>query len=514
MGHITKPNTFTSQTKILSAQVNDNFDTLYTQVNAHDDTLTTHDNEIGILSSSDVSLKSYVVADGVTDDTANLQTAIKYCFDNGKNLIGFPGTCKINSTVYLPSNPTAGIQINLDFKGLTFQVTSGVTLFESGIYSSGAWSSTFAEANDTHMSFGVTLKGFRIIGGAKGVRIANWHQGCSVTQITAIDCTTAVEAKNCYYSRIDNVYSSVSAVPPYTRTAFVFSGDCNLMRFSRLVAANSNIGYQFTGPLTACQLTNLSFEGMAIGVQFDSEVYDCVIENSYMENVSDTVIKCGSYVDNLTIRNNYANFIGQANMYFIDYVPLPLNNIIIEQDNQYINMTDDSKIFKTKDNTAGYNNVTFKRPPKYSSTPSDLLIDNTKFSDQMKIEQELNLARAKGKVVNSYAPGIYSGRYSGGFTGGVAGTTWVNNSNAICTIDTKIVFSDTQRIYVNLKIAANVFNYIKGEFIGTEFWEWTASGSYVKTTALSISTVGGYQRIVSGTLGGTITGVDGEIRLI
>lgn len=86
MGHITKPNTFTSQTKILSAQVNDNFDTLYTQVNAHDDTLTTHDNEIGILSTS-IFLDSYPKQGAEADDTARINRAITAATSGKKDLI-------------------------------------------------------------------------------------------------------------------------------------------------------------------------------------------------------------------------------------------------------------------------------------------------------------------------------------------------------------------------------------------------------------------------------------------
>jgi hypothetical protein len=455
--------------------------------------------------------------DGVTDDSSALQALIKFCFDNNKNLTGVAGTTSvINNTVYIPYNPTSEKQITLDFKGMTFQLPSNGTLFQSGVYSNGTWTSTLEEAVDVHDSFGVTLKGFTIEGGRYGIRINNWHQGCIVKDIGARNCQTVIDANNPYYCHFDNINTidGVHTTAPYVDTRFIFRGQCNLMKISRMVPTNANVGYSFQGGLTGVTFEGNSVEGCQTGAQFTSYVYDISISGCYIENLpaGGIAFDFQSYVYNAKFSNNYFNFINTG-WYAINYVPLPANNIIVEADNQFNQIIDNSYIFKPKDNTTNYNNITLKMPPKFSSTPSDLLIDNTKFSNQMRIDQELNLTSAKARVINKYAVGNYAGQFSGGFAGGVAGCTWVNNSNAVMTLNTQLTYSDTQLIYVNLKIAANVYTYTKGFFVGTTFYELTGTGISV-TTNLAIATVGGFLQITSPTLGGTVTGVDGEVRLV
>ena len=247
-----------------------------------------------------------------------------------------------------------------------------------------------------------------------------------------------------------------------------------------------------------------SIEGVDIGVLFNDEVMSINIDSNYFEAVTDTMIKFNSYVHSATINNNYCNFIGHPSCYLIDYLPTIHNNITIGNGNDYVSIPSDYNLFKTKDNTWGYNDITLNLPPRRALTLDDLYVNNTNFSTQAVINKIVHTAGSKAKVVNGYAEGIYAGRFTNGYLGS-NGFDWVDTGSNILQLNTKITESDTSRIYVNIKIAASgYFDYAGGGISlsigGTwKFYKFTETGVVVDST-LSISSVDGFLQI-----GGTMS---------
>ena len=455
-------------------------------------------------------LSSFPIIVPEVDDTARIQRAIAYAISNKKNLIGSNGDCTISNTIYIPRNADFDKQIILDFNNMNFIVPADVVLFESGYLDGATWFSGMGATIDTNNSFGMELKNFTIEGGLKGIRLNSWNIGCKVTNITSNLCPTVLEMNNCYYSEIDNVKTK-GVGGEYLDTRFLFTGYSNLMKISRCTAPNSAIGYKFTGACIAVKFFSNSLEGQTVGVNFASAVYDVSVSDNYIENIYDTAFKFDSQIYNAKFSNNYFNFKGDA-WYAFDFIPLPNNNIVIEADNMFNAMIDDSYFFKTVDNVVGYNLFTFKRPQKNLASLADLYSNPTHFSQQGLMKRVYMMPGGRGNLVNGYIPANYSGRYTNG-VGALTGAKWVDNSNTVVTLETKTVYSTTQKIYVNLRVSASVFIYIKGEFIGLVFYEYTDTGVVV-STKLSIAIVDEFQVITSVAQAANITAVRGEVRLI
>jgi len=455
------------------------------------------------------------VGDGVADDTTAIQNCLIYAFANNLNITSQPLNYAIGSTVIIPQNPSFARLIDINFNGAKFTMLADVTLFTSGYDNAGVLTSNFGTVLGFSNSFEVTLRNFSIYSSvglllSTTLKIQDYHQGCLLQNIASNYTQTILESCNNFYASFDGIRTILSGTG--TQSRFIFSSQHNLCKFSNLLATNSTIGYHFKGSLTACQLTNMSFEGINIGAQFDNYVYDCSLENSYIENISDVAIKFIGNVYGFTIKNNYINFLNNPNMYLVEYVPLPNNNVIVGVDNYFGAMPSDANIFKTKDNTPGYSLLTIQRPPQFASNIDMLYVDNANFSNQTDYIQRMSMTRGKANVVNKYVVGNYAGMFTTGFDV-LTGGSWLNNSNNILAIRTKITNSFTQNIYINIKISATTITFIKGNFIGTVFYEYTATGVLV-TTALSITIVNGFLQINAPAVTGTITAVYGEIRLI
>ena len=461
-----------------------------------------------------VSVKDFgAVGDGVADDTVPIQLAINYCFTNGKNLTAPVGaTYKISSTLSIPQYFNYDLRaIKIDFCGAKFKLTSDITLFKST-----SWGTTL----DSIISFGIDFGNFTIIVPTAGtivtsvsILIQDWHQNCFLHNITAMDVATVVHSNNSYYCNFDNILTTMSTgVKAGDR--FIFSGAHNLNKLSHLQAADAVIGYRFDGAVTALQMTNISFEGQERGVRFNSYVYDGVIENSYMEGVTDVVVTTENYVFGLTLKNNYVNFLSNPTMYLLAYFPNPNNNIHICDDNCFEAMPSVSNIIKYKEDVYG-SGITIDRFSTNVPDTSTLIVDSTKIGANVKWNQKASSATINAAVVNGYAVGNYAGSYTNGLYGGLNGFDWVNTGNNTLVLRTKIKNNFAQLVYVAIEVAHSAGpTTIKGQFVGTAFYEYTAAG-LVLSTKLQYGTYGGFIEIDGGiSFNTTVTGCIGEVRLI
>lgn len=451
--------------------------------------------------------------DGVTDDSAAIQQAISYAFANKKDLYFPSATYAVGTTLILPQYMDYTMHgIRVDGGNSTFKLLGNITLFTSGYLNGSTLVTNYGTADDYRYSMGITLENFKITGTglitAPALKIQDWHQGCALQNISTNVHEVVLNSHNNYYTLFDNLRSTFDGTTNGTR--FIFSGQHNLNKFTRLVAVNSAIGYQFTGPVTACHFTNNSVEGVGVGVQFDSTVYNATIENNYMEGFSDVAVKFNDYVLSATLKNNYVNFLDHANRYFVTYLPSPLNNILIDSDNVFINMPGMANMVKNLENSYGAG-IVIRRPKENASALSDLLISNTVLSPNIEWDQKMDMPGMRANVVNKYAVGNYSGQFTTGHSS-AHGFIWVNTSSSTLRLKTKIVPSSTQRIYVNVYVYGADGGNIAGEFIGSTFYQYGSTGVSV-STKLSLSTVDGCVQI-NGTFGSTVTECFGEVRLM
>jgi hypothetical protein len=469
-----------------------------------------------------VSVKDFgAVGNGTTDDSVAIQNAIKYVCTNKLSLYFPKATYAIGTTLLIPQNndPTfvgANPIVTIDGGDSTFKMLSDITLFESAYYNAGVLTSNFGTAYDTYPSGNIVLQNFTVISptGSQLVqpvlKIQDWHYGCLIRNIRSGVNQQMMFSANNFSTMFDTIQSFLQA--PKAGARFVFSGNHNLNKITNFVAQNSVTAYRFDGPVTACQITNMSVEGCTYGFEFNATVYDVNIENSYFEAISATAIVFTSYVDACLIQNNYVAF--TAGSYFVDYPLLPGVNIIIADNNTYQGTYTEASILKTVNATYG-GGVIVQRPAISTSNINDLIIDNTLVSDKVQWIQPISMAGMLTKKTNIYAIGQYAGKYSDGLSAR-HGFSWTNLSSGTIQLNTKILYTNTLRIYVNLSISATSSNFIVGEFIGgfssATFYQYGVSGVSV-TSALNITNVGGFVQI-NGTVTGTITAVGGEIRLI
>ena len=476
-----------------------------------------------------VSVKDFgAKGDGVTDDTMAIQDAVEYAINNKKNLYFPTASYAISKTILIPRlyDPSFKKNYNLTIDGnnSNFVMLNDVTLFESGYYDNGVLKSNLGTPLVTYNTFGLVLENFYITSkdGAwllsPALKIQDWHQGCKIQRISSSVNATLLHSYDNFYCQFYMMSGSSSAGK--TGERFIFEKEHNLCKFDTLVAVDAEIGYWFKGALTACQITNLSFEGHTNSLVFDSYVYDVTIENCYAEIVSDSVITFNSYALSVYINNNYVNYVEHEDeMWFINFTKqLPGNGVVITETN-YFSIAD--RLFKnaTPDDwsMAGVKVV----KPRINGNINALLVDNTKYSKFLNYQQTVHLGGAISNVVNQYVVGNYAGKYSDGYNS-PNGFVWVNLNGKNIQLNTKITPSGTQRIYVNIVVStATTSIFIRGEFIGkwggtASFWQYKDDGTFGKTTILSVSTdANGFISITGvNEAAGNIVSVFGEVRLI
>ena len=294
-------------------------------------------------------------------------------------------------------------------------------------------------------------------------------------------------------------------------TGFKFRTAVNLEEMSQLRSVNVGVGYEFTGGVTGTVMKSCSFEGQTVSVVTNGTVYNLAARDCYGENVDDVYFKFNAPVESFVAENSY--FVMGASTFLLDYLELPQNNIDIKQSNTFVGMTD-SKYIKTVTSAGGSNYITITKKPHFNTIGIDeYIVDNANFPPQCNYTEFVEELGLKTKKVNKYAIGVYGGQYTDGFArsnGFLINAASVGTTSML--LDTRIVPSDTGRIYVNIRINDGGFTFLKGEFIDDVFYEFTPTGVIV-TTDLTVATVFGYRQLRY-TTGGNIVRVDGEVRLV
>ena len=452
--------------------------------------------------------------------TQGIQAAIEYAAAQEMPLKA-SGSGAINGTLIIPQrSPSPTFELSYkqiyDFGAYTFVLGADLTVLTSGYDNAGTLETNVGTAPDSHFSDNIKL----ICGNMQSsigqiiqpaLAIQDWHQGCVIRDFSSSIHQQAGKFINCFYTEWYNMYSTT--VGSKVGDRWVWEGSINLCKISRFVAGNSVTGYTFDGPITATVMSNMSFEGMTIGAEFNSFVYDCEINHSYFEGVSDTMIVTTDSAASLTLTNNYFNFLSSATTYLLNYFAAPSNGISIDESNHFISMPSDANLIKVKEDVYGEGiNIT---RAKAIGTLSDILVDNTVFGGNIRLEQLIRLPGAIANKNNTFAVGNYSGKHSTGKA--IAnGFTWIDNSNNTLTMDTKIIQNFIQLVYVNIQIVHSAGpTDIAGVFVGNAFYEFDGVGLNVSSNLTGATDAGGFFRINGGIFfNASVTGAVGEVRLV
>jgi hypothetical protein len=463
------------------------------------------------------------VGDGVTDDSAAIQAAIVAAFARGVDVVGGGVTYGVASTILIPQNSPAPTfvkaqKITLDFKDSIFKMLADTPLFESAYDNGGVLTSNYGTPLDSHYSIGITLTNFGVesaIGQLTQptLKIQDWHQQCQITNITSGVSAQMMWANNCYYTTFDNIQAGTLG-PSRVGDRFIWFGNINLCKISRLVAVNSVTGYRFDGPVTATVMENMSFEGQTIGALFNSTVYDIAIRDSYFEGFYDIAIAFNSYVEGALIENNYVNFLNNATSYFLYYAPLPGTNVVVAPSNNFTAMPSNANIIKVREDVYG-DGIVIERSPIAVASVTGFKVNNAIIGRKIDWQQKATKTNVIANVNNDFIPGNYSSRFSDGFSN-ENGFDWVNLTSTTLQLRTRISQNFVQLIYVNIEVSFSGGGptYIAGLFIGNQFFKATGA-SFAPSSDLTASTdANGFVQINGGPFAGNLTGVKGEIRLI
>ena len=449
-----------------------------------------------------------------------IQAAIEYAAANELPLKSC-GAFSISGTLIIPQrNPSPTFAESYkqiyDFGGTTFTLDTNAIVFTSGYDNGGTLTTNVGTPYDTYYSDNIELICGNMqssIGqiGQPALSIQDWHQGCVIKNFSSSIHQQAGKFINCFYTEWYNMYSTI--VAPIAGARWVWEGATNLCKISRFVAGNSVTGYRFDGPLTATNISNMSFEGMTYGVEFNSSVYDVEINHSYFEAITDTMIVTTDSVHSLKLANNYFNFLSSASTYLISYFAAPANNFDIDSSNYYDGMPSRANLIKNREDVYGDGiKISFA---KNNGVLADTLVDPLVFGANITIDETIDIAGLKANVNNDFAIGNYSGRFTTG-KDQENGFVWVDNTDNTLVISTKIKQNNVQITYVHIVIAHSAGpTTVAGQFIGNTFYEYDGAG-LTASTALTGSTDGsGFFQINGGVFYNTvITSVFGEVRLI
>ncbi|SEA87287.1 hypothetical protein SAMN05443667_110129 [Flavobacterium gillisiae] len=280
------------------------------------------------------------------DDADSMQAAINYAIKTSQNLIVPSGRYYIDKTIIIPKHFHYSMKnVKLDFSNATLLIRNDITVFQSDNWDSKV---------DSRMSNGIILGNFEILSengdtNSYALKIQDYHQGSKIENISSFNVKNLLHSKNNFYLELYNINSNYNG---RAGKRFLFEGYHALNKFTKLTATNSDVCYSFEGGMVAAiDMSNISIEGCAVGINFSSEVYNLHLHSSYFENF-ETALVFSNYIHSAKVENNYVNFLNNESSYFLQYKGLPANNITFNSGNTYLG-TSMKNLVKNKEDIYG-----------------------------------------------------------------------------------------------------------------------------------------------------------------
>lgn len=355
--------------------------------------------------------------------------------------------------------------------------TTNVFIETGYITSTGTISSVFGKSGEEYLTIGTTIRNATLINFYQGFRLRDHVFGCEVTDIVGVNVQQLIYTQRCFYSMFRNLQCNGTYTNGLHR--YHFTDECNIQPLVSVHTGQCDVGIKFEGAVEALTLFNCGIESFrthgvwiagAYNIKFDS----CYIEsnengvygviatsanNITMDNCwiyGSSMKMFGSFDDNTNVRILPNNRIGGGAVWWDlnEGSPYNLSDIHWQTDIKPGGTTlpaASAKEASTVDQT-----IVFYHP-----------------------DLGLSSVVGKAKQTSKYHPQLVNGKMSNGssagYTVGASVSTEISGSDTRAKWTTQIQYSDTQLLFLALKIDHN---------LGTWFWLGHVAGG----TAVALST--------------------------
>ena len=233
-----------------------------------------------------VSVAMFGAKGGSTDDTAAFNAAIASValsgtgagYMNGRVAASFE-THTLLGTVLIPD----GIELDLKNSTITGSgIGSSTDLFRSAFIYNGAIYAT--QTNPNSGTFGASVKNATIKNCGKAFNLYKWIDNCEVSNIKFYDCTYAVYAEKCFYSRFVNLFSRGSAANA-TNAAFYFKEAVNVQALESVFVTDRKLGIHIVDAANGQTFYNCSAEQCETGILVSGETGPLKFDTCYIEGI-------------------------------------------------------------------------------------------------------------------------------------------------------------------------------------------------------------------------------------
>lgn len=408
----------------------------------------------------------------------------------------------------------------IDFQGARIvgrDDTSDITnvFMETGyISSTGSIASVFGKSGEEYLTTGTTIRNATLVNFYQGFRLRDHVFGCEVTDIVGVNVQQLVYTQRCFYSLFRNLQCNGTYTTGLHR--YHFTDECNIQPLVSVHTGQCDVGIKFEGAVEALTLFNCGIESFRTHGVWIAGAYNIKFDSCYIEsNESNVYGVIATSANNITLDNCW--IYGSSMKMFGAFddntnVRIMPNNRIgggavwwdINEGSPY-NLSD---IHWQTDIKAGGTTLPAVVAKEASTVEQTIVF----YSPDLGLSSVIG----KAKQTSKYHPQLVNGKMSNGssaaHTVGASVSTEVSGSDTRAKWTTQIQYSDTQLIFLALKINHN---------LGTWFWLGVVAGDKAMVISTSdesktpvISNENGFVVVESPLLMTPINVHGGEIRLL
>lgn len=392
--------------------------------------------------------------------------------------------------------------------------TTNVFMETGYISSTGSIASVFGKSGEEYLTTGTTIRNATLVNFYQGFRLRDHVFGCEVTDIVGVNVQQLVYTQRCFYSLFRNLQCNGTYTTGLHR--YHFTDECNIQPLVSVHTGQCDVGIKFEGAVEALTLFNCGIESFRTHGVWIAGAYNIKFDSCYIEsNESNVYGVIATSANNITLDNCW--IYGSSMKMFGAFddntnVRIMPNNRIgggavwwdINEGSPY-NLSD---IHWQTDIKAGGTTLPAVVAKEASTVEQTIVF----YSPDLGLSSVIG----KAKQTSKYHPQLVNGKMSNGssaaHTVGASVSTEVSGSDTRAKWTTQIQYSDTQLIFLALKIDHN---------LGTWFWLGVVAGDKAMVISTSdesktpvISNENGFVVVKSPLLMTPINVHGGEIRLL
>lgn len=392
--------------------------------------------------------------------------------------------------------------------------TTNVFMETGYISSTGSIASVFGKSGEEYLTTGTTIRNATLVNFYQGFRLRDHVFGCEVTDIVGVNVQQLVYTQRCFYSLFRNLQCNGTYTTGLHR--YHFTDECNIQPLVSVHTGQCDVGIKFEGAVEALTLFNCGIESFRTHGVWIAGAYNIKFDSCYIEsNESNVYGVIATSANNITLDNCW--IYGSSMKMFGAFddntnVRIMPNNRIgggavwwdINEGSPY-NLSD---IHWQTDIKAGGTTLPAVVAKEASTVEQTIVF----YSPDLGLSSVIG----KAKQTSKYHPQLVNGKMSNGssaaHTVGASVSKEVSGSDTRAKWTTQIQYSDTQLIFLALKIDHN---------LGTWFWLGVVAGDKAMVISTSdesktpvISNENGFVVVESPLLMTPINVHGGEIRLL